>query len=131
MNVLVWYENKPLPEAMEAERRIYPNGIHDALGELFVTQPDFLVRTRVMQDTGQGLADEDLDWTNVLVYFSHKHWRDIADDRVAAMQKRVLEGMGLLLLHSSHASKIFSRLMGTRTQCLRWREADEWRHMDS
>lgn len=129
MNVLVWYENKPLPEAMEAERRIYPNGIHGALGELFVTQPDFLVRTRVMQDTGQGLADEDLDWTNVLVYFSHKHWRDIADDRVAAMQKRVLEGMGLLLLHSSHASKIFSRLMGTRTQCLRWREADEWQRV--
>ena len=119
MNVLVWYENKPLPEAVEAERRIYPNGIHGALGELFVTQPDFLVRTRVMQDTGQGLTDEDLDWTNVLVYFSHKHWRDIADDRVAAMQKRLLEGMGLLLLHSSHASKIFSRLMGTRTQCLR------------
>lgn len=129
MNVLVWYENKPLPEAMEAERRIYPNGIHGALGELFVTQPDFLVRTRVMQDTGQGLTDEDLDWTNVLVYFSHKHWRDIADDRVAAMQKRVLEGMGLLLLHSSHASKIFSRLMGTRTQCLRWREADEWQRV--
>lgn len=129
MNVLVWYENKPLPEAVEAERRIYPNGIHGALGELFVTQPDFLVRTRVMQDTGQGLTDEDLDWTNVLVYFSHKHWRDIADDRVAAMQKRVLEGMGLLLLHSSHASKIFSRLMGTRTQCLRWREADEWQRV--
>lgn len=129
MNVLVWYENKPLPEAVEAERRIYPNGIHGALGELFVTQPDFLVRTRVMQDTGQGLTDEDLDWTNVLVYFSHKHWRDIADDRVAAMQKRVLEGMGLLLLHSSHASKIFSRLMGTRTQCLRQREADEWQRV--
>ena len=129
MNVLVWYENKPLPEAVEAERHIYPKGIHGALGELFATQSDFSVRTRVMQDTDQGLADEDLNWANVLVYFSHKHWRDIADDRVDAMQKRVLEGMGLLLLHSSHASKIFSRLMGTRTQCLRWREADEWQRV--
>ena len=40
MNVLVWYENKPLPEAVEAEKRIYPNGIHGALGELFSAQPD-------------------------------------------------------------------------------------------
>ena len=41
------------------------------------------------------------------------------------LQKRVLEGMGLIVLHSAHASKIFSRLMGTRTQSLRWRENDE------
>jgi trehalose utilization protein len=37
----------------------------------------------------------------------------------------VLEGMGIIVLHSAHASKVFSRLMGTRTQSLRWREADE------
>ena len=48
------------------------------------------------------------------------------DDHVDYLHKRVLEGMGLIVLHSAHASKIFSRLMGTRTQCLRWRENDEW-----
>ena len=94
MNVLVWYENKPLPEAVEAERRIYPNGIHGALGELFVTQPDFLVRTRVMQDTDQGFADEDLNWVNVLVYFSHKHWRDIADDALTLYKNACLKAWG-------------------------------------
>ena len=129
MNILVWYENKPLPEAVEAEKRIYPKGIHGALGELFAAEPDMTVRTRVMQDEHQGFSDEDLIWADVLVYFGHKYWRDIADDRVDAMQRRVLEGMGLVLLHSSHASKIFARLMGTRTQCLRWREADEWQRV--
>ena len=129
VNILVWYENRPLPEAAEAEKRVYPRGIHEALGDMFQTQADFSVRTRVMQDAMQGLSDEDLEWAHVLVYFGHKHWREIAEDRVDMMQKRVLEGMGLILLHSAHASKIFARLMGTRTQCLRWRENDEWQRV--
>jgi trehalose utilization protein len=120
--VLVWYENQPLPEAVDAERAVYPNGVHGALGNLFAAQRDMQVRTATMQDAGQGLGDEALQWADVLVYFSHKHWRDVTDERVDAAQRRVLGGMGLVLLHSAHASKLFSRLLGTRTQCLRWRE---------
>lgn len=129
MNVLVWYENRPLPEAVQAEARIYPRGIHGTLADLFGAQDDMCVRTAVMQDPQQGFSDENLAWADVLVYFGHKHWREVADDRVDLIQRRVLEGMGLILLHSSHASKIFSRLMGTRTQCLRWRENDEWQRV--
>ena len=40
------------------------------------------------------------------------------------VQKGVLDGMGLIVLHSGHYSKIFKRLMGT-TCALKWREADE------
>lgn len=121
-HVLVWYENRPLPEAIEAEKRVYPNGIHGALGSLFAAQGDMEVRTATMQDEQQGLSDALLLWADVLVYFGHKYWREVADDRVDAAQRRVLDGMGLVLLHSAHASKLFSRLMGTRTQSLRWRE---------
>jgi trehalose utilization protein len=112
--VLVWYENQPLPEAVDAERAVYPNGVHGALGNLFAAQRDMQVRTATMQDAGQGLGDEALQWADVLVYFSHKHWRDVTDERVDAAQRRVLGGMGLVLLHSAHASKLFSRLLGTR-----------------
>lgn len=122
MHVLVWYENRPLPEAAEAERRIYPTGVHGALGALFSAQADMEVRTATLGDADQGLSDTALDWADVLVYYSHKHWREVTEDRVDAAQRRVLSGMGLVLLHSAHASKLFSRLMGTRTQCLRWRE---------
>lgn len=107
MNVLVWYENRPLPEAVQAEARIYPRGIHGALADLFGAQDDMCVRAAVMQDPQQGFSDENLAWADVLVYFGHKHWREVADDRVDLIQRRVLEGMGLILLHSSHASKIF------------------------
>ena len=129
IHVLPWYENQPLPEAREAEKRIYPNGIHGALRDLYQQEPDMEARAAAMQDADQGLSDENLDWADVVVYFGHKHWREIADDRVDKLQRRVLEGMGLVLLHSSHASKIFARLMGTRTQTLRWRENDEWQRV--
>jgi len=122
IHVLAWYEGRPQPKAAEMEKRIYPGGIHTALGDLFGTQGDMEVRTAQQKDPEQGLSDEALAWADVLVYYSHSYWREIADARVDAIQKRVLEGMGLVLLHSSHASKIFSRMMGTRTQCLRWRE---------
>lgn len=122
MNILVWYENRPLPEAVEEEHRVYPKGIHGALKDLFETQPDLNVRAVTMADEEQGLSDENLAWADVLVYFGHKYWKEIRDDRVRAAQERVLSGMGLILLHSAHASKLFSVLMGTRTQVLRWRE---------
>ena len=49
---------------------------------------------------------------------------DVPDELVAKIQRRVLEGMGLIVLHSGHFSKIFRALMGT-TCALRWREAGE------
>jgi trehalose utilization protein len=48
----------------------------------------------------------------------------VNDDLVDRVHRRVLEGMGLVALHSAHASKIFRRLMGTSCM-LRWREAAE------
>ena len=96
MNVLVWAEDKPLPEHADAYRRLYPGGIQKKLSEIVRACENADVRTATMQEA-----------------------------RVDAMQRRVLEGMGLVVLHSAHASKIFARLMGTRTQMLRWRENDE------
>ncbi len=40
------------------------------------------------------------------------------------VQRRVLDGMGLVVLHSGHHSKIFKTLMGT-TCNLKWREAND------
>ena len=52
---------------------------------------------------------------------AHPEVDDAVVDRV---QARVLEGMGLVVLHSGHFSKIFQRLMGT-TCNLVWRETGE------
>jgi trehalose utilization protein len=65
------------------------------------------------------LADVD-----VLVWWGHVAHDRVDDTAVARVQDRVLGGMGLLVLHSGHYSKIFTRLMGT-TCSLRWRNAGE------
>ena len=125
MRVHVWAEDRPLPEAAEQMRRIYPNGVEGAIADCLREMEGAIVTTSTMQDPEQGFDREILDKTDVLVYWSHKHWREVEQTHVDYLQKRVLEGMGLVVLHSAHASKLFAQLMGTRTQCLRWRENDE------
>lgn len=49
---------------------------------------------------------------------------EVKDEIVDRVYKRVMEGMGLIVLHSGHFSKIFKKLMGT-TCDLKVREADE------
>lgn len=125
MRVHVWAEDRPLPEAEAQMRRIYPMGVEGAIAAFLRENQNMAVTTSTMQDPMQGFDPHVLDSTDVLVYWSHMHWREIDDNTVDYLQKRVLEGMGLIVLHSAHASRLFARLMGTRTQCLRWRENDE------
>lgn len=125
IRVHIWAEDKPLPGDEEMMRKIYPNGIEGAIADFLSMEPDMTVTTSTMADMHQGFSKEILDRTDVLVLWSHKHWRELTDEAVDLVFNRVLEGMGLIVLHSAHASKIFSRLMGTRTQSLRWREAGE------
>jgi trehalose utilization protein len=60
----------------------------------------------------------------VLVWWGHKAHREVSDEVVERVRARVLDGMGLVVLHSGHFSKIFTRLMGSSCD-LKWREADE------
>ena len=60
----------------------------------------------------------------MLVWWGHKDHGAVADEIVERVARRVLEGMGLIVLHSGHFSKIFKRLMGTPCT-LKWREAGE------
>jgi len=54
----------------------------------------------------------------------HAAHDEVRDEVVERVRERVLDGMGLLVLHSAHYSKIFKRLMGTSCS-LKWREAAE------
>lgn len=125
MNVLVWAEDRPSVDAEKKMRQLYPRGIQGRIEEILSENEDMNITTATMQDPEQGLPRELLNKTDVLVFWSHKSWRELEDCHVEDIRDRVLDGMGLIVLHSGHASKVFSRLMGTRTQTLRWRENDE------
>lgn len=123
INVLVWNEYR---QEREEERlaRVYPNGIHGQLAKVLQQETDILVRTATLDEPEHGLTDEALAETDVLVWWGHMHHNEVADEVVERVQRRVLDGMGLLVLHSAHFSKIFRRLMGT-TCDLKWRADGE------
>ncbi len=126
IRVTVWGENfhernEPEREAM-AER--YPKGMHGAIaaGLTEVLGGNVQVRIATQDQPEHGLTAEILDQTDVLTWWGHEIHDDVTDEVVERVYDRVLGGMGLLVLHAGHFSKIFKKLMGT-TCSLAWRNA--------
>lgn len=101
---------------------IYPDGIHGAIADgLRDVDESFAVRTATLDEPANGLPDEVLASTDVLTWWGHVAHDEVADATVDRVHARVLDGMGLVVLHSGHFSRIFKRLMGTSCD-LKWRE---------
>ncbi len=123
IRVTVWNEFRH-EKKEERIRAVYPDGIHGAIAAGLKESKDFEVRTATLDEPEHGLTQEVLDKTDVLTWWGHMAHGDVKDEVVARVQKRVLEGMGLIVLHSGHFSKIFRKMLGTNCS-LKWREADE------
>jgi trehalose utilization protein len=121
MNVTVWNENRH-EQQNPVVREIYPKGIHGAIASFL--EEAFNVRTATLDESEHGLTQEVLDGTDVLIWWGHLAHGEVSDEVVERVKQRVLDGMGLIVLHSGHFSKIFKTLMGTSCD-LKWREADE------
>jgi trehalose utilization protein len=121
--VVVWGENVH-EQKSEAIRKVYPEGIHQCIADGLSSDEAFEVGTATLQQPEHGLPESRLSEIDVLLWWGHIAHGDVADKVVDRVQKRVLEGMGLVVLHSGHYSKVFKRLMGT-TCSLIWREAGE------
>ena len=125
IQVTVW--NEFVHERSNAAvARVYPDGIHAAIAAgLHASLGDQVsVRTATLDQPGQGLTESHLAATDVLLWWGHAAHDQVADELVERIVNRVLGGMGLIVLHSGHASKPFMKLMGTGCQ-LRWREEGE------
>jgi trehalose utilization protein len=105
-------------------QRIYPEGIHDALATALRADASLAVTTATLDEPEHGLTEQRLAETDVLLWWGHARHDDVSDEVVARVHARVNAGMGLVVLHSGHYSKIFKRMMGT-TCAFRWREAGE------
>ncbi len=124
IRMTVWNEFRH--ERQNAEvAAIYPEGIHQAIANGLRAEPGFFVRTATLDEPEHGLTDEVLASTDVLIWWGHLAHGEVRDGVVERVRDRVLEGMGLIVLHSGHGSKIFERLLGTRTGALKWRDDGE------
>ncbi len=104
---------------------VYPDGMHAAIAAgLAELDAGLEIATATLEEPEHGLSEDRLRRTDVLFWWGHMAHDKVEDAIVDRVQKRVLEGMGLIVLHSGHFSKIFKRLMGTSCS-LFWREADE------
>ena len=124
IRVTVWneYEHERNEERVA---KVYPKGIHGAIADFLGTEEDIEVRTATLDQPENGLTQEVLDNTDVLVWWGHMAHHKVLDEVAMRVKNRVLDGMGFIALHSAHASKPFRLLMGTHTETLRWRENDE------
>ncbi|MBO2521361.1 MAG: ThuA domain-containing protein [Clostridia bacterium] len=123
IRVTIWNEFRH-EQQDERVKRIYPAGIHEAIAAHLRPHPGIAVRTATLDEPEHGLTQEVVDQTDVLIWWGHIAHHEVADHVVDRVHKAVLGGMGLVVLHSGHYSKIFQRLMGT-TCSLKWREAGE------
>ncbi|WP_309080672.1 ThuA domain-containing protein [Zhihengliuella sp.] len=125
INVVVWGENRH-EQVQQKVRDIYPDGMHTTIKEGIEENlgERASVRTVTLDDPEHGLTEELLTATDVLVWWGHAAHAEVDDEIVARVHRHVLDGMGLLVLHSGHWSKIFTKLMGT-TCTLRWRSDED------
>jgi trehalose utilization protein len=109
--VTVWNEYQH--EKINSEvAKTYPNGIHGAIAQ-HLQFVGLTVQTATLDQPEHGLTDDVLKQTDVLIWWGHIAHDKVRDDIVDKIHQRILSGMGLIALHSSHFSKIFKRLMGT------------------
>jgi len=123
IRALVWGEN--IHERTSAVvKKLYPDGMHNTIAAALREDAGIEADTATLQDPEHGLPEARVAQTDVLLWWGHRAHGDVDDAIVERVQNRVWEGMGLIVLHSGHFSKIFKRLMGTPCS-LKWREAGE------
>lgn len=125
INVLVWGENRH-EQVNEVVRGIYPEGMHTTIAQGIAAGlgNTVTVSTCTLDDAEHGLTEIVLADTDVLIWWGHTAHEEVEDAVVERVHRHVLEGMGIIVLHSGHHSKIFRRLMGT-TCSLRWRNQND------
>lgn len=122
INVTVW--NEYIHERSGRVAGIYPGGIHGAIAEMLGRDKKYNIRTATLDMPENGLSEEVLDNTDVLIWWGHCAHDKVSDEVAIRVKNRVLDGMGLIVLHSGHLSKPFVMLMGTVCRS-KWRENDE------
>jgi len=123
IRVTVWHEFRH--EKTNAKvKAVYPDGMHNTIAAGLRAAGGMTVRTATLDEPEHGLTAEVLDNTDVLTWWGHMAHHEVRDDIVDRVKQRVWAGMGLVVLHSAHFSKIFKALMGTSCD-LKWREAED------
>jgi trehalose utilization protein len=118
MNITIWNEKEHIGKA-------YPKGMNEALKSIFFGEESVNVTAVTIDMPSQGLTEETLNNTDVLIWWGHARHDEVEDALVEKIAARVNEnGMGVIFLHSAHLSKPFKKLIGA-SGALTWRDKGE------
>ncbi len=112
LRVLVWDEQQPQQAQGYGDKFL-----GETLAAELAKNKDLVVKAARLADPDQGLSDDALDQTDVLVFWCHRKVKEQEDGRAEAVVKRVQAGkLGFIALHSAHWAKPFVRLMQERSK---------------
>lgn len=116
LNVTIWDEFRHEKTVQEV-KELYPDGIHAFIAQ-FLKKMDidgtFDITLASLDEPNNGLPDEILNKTDVLLWWGHMAHHEVSDELVNKIRDRVYRGgMGFIALHSAHMSKPFQSIVGT------------------
>ena len=124
IRVTVWSEGlDPVNEPKAVA--VYPDDINTVIGGFLAENEDMEITLHNIREPENGLTQETIDNTNVLVWWGHMYQDEVSDKVAARVAEAVLNGMGLLLLHSSMGAKPARVLLGKCSNTGKYREIGE------
>ncbi len=122
VRVLVWDE-----APHHAPKEMYPKSLNGAIADGLneMGQGRIVATTANLDEPNQGITDEALSATDVILWWGHARHDEVTDETAAKIIKAVHSGMGFVPLHSAHYSKTFRGVLNC-TGHLKggWREAN-------
>ena len=113
INVTIWNEFRHEKTRVQA-KELYPDGIHSFIKAFLSDCEDMNITLAALDDPDQGLPDEVLESTDVLLWWGHRYHNEVSDELTRKIQERVYLGkMGFIALHSAHLAKPFRAIIGT------------------
>lgn len=106
--------------------KTYPNDINTCIGAFLDQNPDMAVSLHHLTEPENGLSQEIIEKTDVLVMWSHIYHDRLADEVSERIVDAVLNGMGLLLLHSAKGCKPAVQLLGRTSNKGKYREIGDF-----
>jgi trehalose utilization protein len=106
--VVVWSEGTAQLD------KVYTNDVNTAIAEGLkpLEAGGWEIIIASLADPDQGLSDERLISTDVLIWWGHKKHREVKNALVEKIARRVRdEGMGFIAVHSSHFARPYQKLM--------------------
>lgn len=116
------YNEYETQQANEAATEVYPDGIHAVLDDALSAE-GYDTRTALWSEPENGLPQEVVDDTDVLLWWSHVEFAE--GDVINRVADAVADGMGLIVLHSARRSRLFRNILGTGCDVRGYRDADE------